>query len=207
MNPFDCRLAVLAAAVLVVAACATPPPLRLHTLVPADAAAVRAPAGPSVLLAPISVPPALDDPRWLVRMPDGSLSRLENDRWASPLPDELRAALLQVLASRHGVVEARSPGAPAPQWQARIDVTRFDTAADGDVVEEGVWALSPVAAASAPATQAAGALRCTFAWHENAGTGSPALAEAQRRAVAHLADAIGATVVAAARGQARDCPR
>ncbi|HUP08031.1 MAG TPA: PqiC family protein [Caldimonas sp.] len=206
MNPFDCRLAVLAAAVLVVAACATPPPLRLHTLVPADSA-MRAPAGPSVLLAPISVPPALNDPRWLVRMPDGSLSRLENDRWASPLPDELRAALLQVLASRHGVVEARSPGAPAPQWQARIDVTRFDTAADGDVVEEGVWALSPVAAASAPATPAAGSLRCTFAWHENAGTGSPALAEAHRRAVAHLADAIGAAVVAAVRGQAPDCPR
>jgi len=205
MNPSALRLAARAAAVLVLAGCAATPALHLHTLMPADAAPARASAGPSLLLAAIAVPAAVDEARWLVRMPDGSLSRLENERWASALPDELRAAVMQILASRHGIIDARSPGAPAPQWQARIDVTRFDTASDGDAVEEGVWALSPAAAASAPASRDGATLRCSFSWRENAGTGAAALAEAHRRAVARLGDALGAAVVAAARGQAPAC--
>jgi len=205
MTRFVSRLASRAA-VLMLVGCAATPPLHLHTLVPVDAGPARTAAGPSLLLASITVPVAVDEPRWLVRMPDGSLSRLENERWASPLPDELRAAVFQVLGARHGVIDARSPGAPAAQWQVRIDVTRFDTSSDGDVVEEGIWALSPVASASAPASRESGSVRCTFAWRENAGTGPAALADAHRRVVTRLGDALGASVVAAARGQPPACP-
>jgi uncharacterized lipoprotein YmbA len=206
MTSFVSRLATSTAVVLAIAGCAATPATHLHTLVPADTGPARMAAGPSLLLGAITVPVAVDEPRWLIRMPDGSLSRLENERWASSLPDELRAAVLQVLAARHGVVDARSPGAPAAQWRAQIDVTRFDTASDGDVVEEGVWALSAAAGGNGSVPRDNGALRCSFAWRENAGTGAAALAEAHRRAVARLGDALGAAVVAATRGQAPACP-
>ena len=206
MTSFVSRLAISTAVVLAIAGCAATPATHLHTLVPPDTGSARIAAGPSLLLGAITVPVAVDEPRWLIRLPDGSLSaRLENERWASSLPDELRAAVLQVLAGRR-VVDARSPGAPAAQWRAQIDVTRFDTAADGDVVEEGIWALSPAAVGSGSAAREGSALRCSFAWRENAGTGASALAQAHRRAVARLGDALGAAVVAAAHQQAPTCP-
>jgi uncharacterized lipoprotein YmbA len=192
----------LAAAALL-AGCAATPPVHLYTLLPSAPAAPRAAAGPSVLLDSVAVPPAVDPPQWLVRMPDGALVRLENERWAASLSDELRAALLDALVSRHGIVDARSPGAPAAQWRVRLEVTRFETASDGDTRLEGVWALSPVARASGGAAETA--MRCPFALRDNAGLGAPALAEAHRREVARLGDAIGTTVLARARGEPAAC--
>jgi uncharacterized lipoprotein YmbA len=191
-----------AAAALLLSACASTPPVHLHTLFPPEYAAPAA-AGTSVLLDPISVPAAVASPQWLVRMPDGNLVQLENERWASPLPDELRSALVEGLR-RHGLIDARSPGAPSPGWHARVEVTRFDLSSDGDTRLEAVWAVTPMAAGSGTATPV-GDLRCNYLARENAGLGAPALADAQRRAAQRLADALAAAISARASGSPAQC--
>ena len=119
-----------------------PPPTRLHTLMPAEptprepAAAGRGPL--FVSLEPIRLPAQVDQPQWLVRLPDESLASLEQERWASPLRDELRQALLEQLAARFGVVEGRSaaPQAAAPVRVA-LELRRFDSVPGREARIEG----------------------------------------------------------------------
>jgi uncharacterized lipoprotein YmbA len=196
-------LALAAAwAALLLAACGSTPPVHLHTLLPPDYAAPVA-AGTSVLFEPVAVPATVGQPQWLVRMPDGNLVQLENERWASPLPDELRAALVEGLR-RHGLIDARSPGAPAADWRARVEVTRFDLSSDGETRLEAVWAVTPLTPGSGTAPPVPD-LRCNYYARENAGLGAPAMADAQRRAAQRLADALATAIAARARGQPAMC--
>jgi uncharacterized lipoprotein YmbA len=115
MTPRSRPLASLVlTALLVLGACSTaPPPIRLHTLMPAEptprdpAISGRPPV--FVSLDPIRLPAQVDQPQWLVRLPDESLASLEQERWASPLADELRQALLEQLAARFGVSKGEVP--------------------------------------------------------------------------------------------------
>ena len=96
--------ALALALALALGACSTPPALRLHTLMPDPAPPAEAPGPPlAIQLGPVAVPAQVDQPQWLVRLPDGTLALLDNERWASPLRDELRAALRETLARRWGV--------------------------------------------------------------------------------------------------------
>jgi uncharacterized lipoprotein YmbA len=194
--------AVTLAALLALGACSTsPPPTRLHTLMPAEptprdmAAAARGPV--FVLLEPIRLPAQVDQPQWLVRLPDESLASLEQERWASPLGDELRQALLEQLAARFGVVEGRSaapPRATAP-LRVALELRRFDSLPGREARIEGAWTVAGAAA-----------LRCSFFIREPAPGGTAELAAAHRRAVAQLAGAIGASLVAMPPAAAPACP-
>lgn len=191
-----------AAVLLALAACsASAPPVRLHTLMPAelaprDPAASRAPI--AIALEPIRVPTQVDQPQWLVRLPDDSLAALEQERWASPLPDELRQALLEELAARYGAVEARGAGAGStPVLRVGVDLRRFDSIPGREARIEAVWTIASASAATP--------LRCEALLSEAAPAGMPALAAAHRRAVVRLADAIGASLVSM-RGSAAACP-
>ena len=141
--------AVALAALLALGACSTsaPPPIRLHTLMPAEPTP-REPAvagrGPLfVSLEPIRLPAQVDQPQWLVRLPDDSLASLEQERWASPLRDELRQALLEQLAARFGVVEGRSsaPRAAAP-LRVALELRRFDSVPGREARIESTWTVS-----------------------------------------------------------------
>lgn len=188
------RRALLAASLAaLLAGCASGPPVRLYTLVSAADAAEPAPAAAALASAPplpvnlrvASVPLQVDQPQWLVRLPDDTLQLLEQERWAAPLRDELRAALLQVLAARFGVVDAREAGAARDAaWRVRIDVTRFESLPGREARLEVGWVLQ------APGVDTP-RLTCRAAIREPVGAGAPALAEGHRRAAAVLADAIG----------------
>jgi len=195
--------AVTLAALLALGACSlsAPPPIRLHTLMPAEptprepAVAGRVPL--YVSLEPIRLPAQVDQPQWLVRLPDESLASLEQERWASPLGDELRQALLEQLAARFGVVEGRSsaPGAVAP-LRVALELRRFDSIPGREARIESIWTVAGPAAA----------LRCTLLVREAAPGGTTELAAAHRRAVARLAGAIGASLVAVPPAAAPACP-
>ncbi len=194
--------AVALAALLALAACSTsPPPTRLHTLMPAEptprdpAVAGRGPL--FVSLAPIRLPAQVDQPQWLVRLPDESLASLEQERWASPLGDELRQALLEQLSARFGVAEGRSdaPQAAAPPRLA-LELRRFDSLPGREARIEAAWTVS-----GGPA-----ALRCSLLIREAAPGALAELAAAHRRAVARLATAIGASLVAVPPAPAPACP-
>ncbi|MCE9661653.1 MAG: PqiC family protein [Burkholderiales bacterium] len=190
--------AVALAALLALAACSTsPPPTRLHTLMPAEPTprdpAVRA-APLFVVLEPIRLPAQVDQPQWLVRLPDESLASLEQERWASPLRDELRQALLEQLGARFGIVEGRGA---TPPLRVALELRRFDSVPGREARIEAAWSVVP---ANAGAT-----LRCTLLVREGASGGMPELAAAHRRAAVRLAAAIGASVVALQAGSPA-CP-
>src|SRR6187551_2649502 len=98
-------------ALLTLAACGTPPPTHFHSLMPSEVAArSAAPAASGVVfrLEPIRLPAQVDQPQWLVQLGDESMAVLEQERWASPLRDELEQALLEELIVGQGAIDART---------------------------------------------------------------------------------------------------
>lgn len=178
------------AAALLLLACSTPPTVRWHSLLPAPADPAGAPALPalSITLAPVRVPVQVDQPQWLLRRPDQSLLLLENERWASPLHDELRAALRDRLAHQWAVQDA-----PAAALRVEVEVLRFESVPGQAAWLEAHWTLTPLrtgsAALAAAPPQAARSCRATL--REAVADGSLALAEGHRRAVQRLADLLG----------------
>ena len=191
---------VLGLALLVLAACAAAPVLRFHSLLPVDVPAALPNPGPPLRLvvAPVRLPSAIDQPQWLVRRADNSLQLLEQDRWASPLADEVRAALREGLFARWAVVDGNlaplAPGAAAaapladgaaPPWRLVLEVLRLEAWPGRETLLEAQWSLLPP-------QRTTGTAQCRFRLREPvAGDDSQALAEAHRRAVARLADDIG----------------
>jgi hypothetical protein len=202
------RLALISAAVLfaLVACSSTTPSVHLHSLMPATlsardegASATRVPI--AVVLAPIGLPAQVDQPQWLVRLPDGSLAALEQERWAAPLRDEFRQALLEELIVHSSVVEARQPlPGSTPPTRISVDVRRFDSIPGREARIEGSWSLT----AGSPGSQPR---HCEWLIRETAEAGMPALAAAHRRAVVRLADGIGDSLEALQRGGGLACPR
>ena len=184
--------ACLATTAMLMTACGTPPPTHWHSLLPAEPpAALRAPgtyAGQPlpIVLAPIGLPAQVDQPQLLLRLPDGSLTSLEQERWASPLRDELRAALLERLANRYDVVESRgeAPGSDAP-LRVAVTLTRFDSVLGREALIEGSW-LASKAVAGTPRWA------CRWIVREPVlSGGAAALALAHQKIWARLADALG----------------
>ena len=202
-------LASLSVAVLAtLAACASAPPVRFHSLLPIDS--VSSPAAPaagfSVSLAPVAVPPQVDQPQWLVRSADGTLSLLEQERWAAPLRSELRSALLDRWVTRWAALEVPPPQPPSAisastlsAWRVVIDVTRFESFPGREVRLESRWS------ALSASGQTVFAMNCRSVIHENIGDGMLALAAGHRRAAARLADEVAQQLLALQRGEAAQC--
>jgi uncharacterized lipoprotein YmbA len=181
-------------------ACSSVPPPRYHSLMPAPASTVRAPAPAGSLaweVLPVAVPAGVDQPQWVVRTVDGSLAVLEQERWIAPLGEEIRAAVADRLTQDVGApaVSAES----RKRWRIRIDVHRFDSAPGREARLEATWTLSSD-------VDAAAALRCRgeFAQALTAG-GYLALAKGHQQAVTTLADAIGNELKALNAGQTASC--
>ena len=185
-------------ALLALAACsASAPPVRFYSLMPAEPAARDASRSPiAIALEPIRVPAQVDQPQWLVRLPDDSLAVLEQERWASPLGDELRQALLEELAARYGAIEGR-PAAGTQVLRIGVELRRFDSIPGHEARVEATWTVA--VSGSAPL------LRCEALLREPAAGGMPALAASHRRAVVQLADAIGDSLLSI-RTSSAACP-
>ena len=218
-RPFDSRsarrglrLALSATLLAAVAACSTTTPVvHLHSLMPGDAASADAArARPSsvaplaVVLDPVRMPSQVDQPQWLVQLPDGSLASLEQERWASPLRDEMRQAVLETLIVRHGAVELRHvAGAAARALRVDIDVRHFDSLPGREARMEGSWTIAPVSPSAMPSTTVA---HCEWLIREPSAGSLAALAEAHRRAVSRLSDGVGTAMAAMRRGEPPKCP-
>lgn len=209
IRSFQRRLGTGASALLLtaLAACASAPEVRFHSLLASERAAPQ-PAGPTaprVVVAPVAVPPALDQPQWLVRRPDDSLQRLEQDRWASPLADELRAAVRDALVGRWGVNDAYTaalPVAPAgvpSAWRIQVELLRLDARPGRDTLLEARWTVLP------PQRDAVAASCRSLSRETVSADGILPLVAAHRAAVARLADDIGRQLKAMAAGAGPTC--
>ena len=195
------RRAGLALGVLALAACGTPPPTHFHSLMPTEIAArsaAPAAAGIVVRLDPIRVPAQVDQAQWLVQLGDDSMAVLEQERWASPLRDELQQALLEELIVGQGAIDARTLPAPGAVVRVAIDVRRFDSLPGREARIQGSWTIT--------GSDARRASRCEWLIREPAPGSFPALAAAHRRAVVRLGAAIGQSLARLQRGEAAACP-
>jgi hypothetical protein len=113
---------------------------------------------------------------------------LEQERWASPLRDEFRYALLDILTHRYGAIDVRAVAGGTAPWRIHVAITRFESQL-GEAWLESTWSLGQRNAETP-------ALRCQSSFRESAGGGTAALAQAQRRTVARLGDAIGDQMLA-----------
>lgn len=188
------------AALVVLSGCASTPAPRYHSLLATGTTPARETGLPPlpIDLAPVGVPAAVDQPQWVVRLPDDTLRILEQEQWVSPLRAELRAALFERLAQRFAAVDART----APSAQAvrvKVDVQRFESIAGREVWLDSVWSAQADVGKAQP-------LVCHSSVHESAPGDLTALAAAHRRAVARLADQIGTQLLALANGAGARCP-
>jgi hypothetical protein len=190
--------------VLALAACSTPPVTRFYSLMPDEvaprAAASRPAVGAVMLLEPVRLPVQVDQPQWVVRLPDDSVAVLEQERWTTALRDEFQAALLEELIVGHGMIDARTQPSPgAAPWRVAVDVRRFDSLPGREARIEGSWTIQGSGGRGATS-------RCEWLLREPAPGPLAALAPAHRRAVARLADAIAQAVGRAAPGEPAACP-
>jgi uncharacterized lipoprotein YmbA len=164
------------------------------------AAASRPAAGVVVLLEPVRMPVQVDQPQWVVRLPDETVAVLEQERWTTALRDEFQAALLEELIAGHGAIDARTIPAPAtPAWRIAVDVRRFDSLPGREAKIEGSWTIQGGGGRGSTS-------RCEWLLREPAPGPLATLAAAHRRAIARLADALAQAVAGAARGQPAACP-
>ena len=94
-------------------------------------------------VAPVQVPERLNRQNIVVTNKDGSLKRLERDKWSAPLPDEMRDVLSQELQSFLGALDIYQWGAPdvTPVYRITTQVVHMDAELDKRASAELCWAV------------------------------------------------------------------
>jgi len=185
----DMVVSVVAAAAV---ACATATS-RFYTL---DSTAVSdgATAGPhAIAVGPVSLPPAVDRPQFVVQVAPNRVEVDEFNRWAAPLDD----GVARVVAGDLGILLGTSEVAVAPvtgfvpAYRVTIDVQRFESTPGQGVVVEALWAVR----ASSGGALSSGR---TVARETAEGKGFDAIAAAHSRALAKVSTDIAAAIRAQA---------
>lgn len=190
----------LAACGIALAGCSSTPAPRFHSLLSTTSAPARDTSLPPlpIDLGTVTVPAAVDQSQWVVRMPDDSLRVLEQEQWVAPLRDELRAALFERLSQRFGAVDVRNAPA-ANSVRVKVDVQRFESVAGKEVWLDSVWTAQSDVVKAAP-------LVCRSNIREPVVGDLLGVAAAHRKAVTRLADEIGNQLLAIYNGAGARCP-
>ena len=138
----------------------------------------------------VHTPPALDRTELMVRTGPGEVTLLENERWASPVTDELKDATRLELQRRLG----RASGLPPAftKLTLDIDVQRFESELGRHALLAGSWSatLSATSQPSVPARTAT----CTFHADQKINAGYAGIVEGYQREIAALAEVIVAAL-------------
>lgn len=137
------RLA-LAAALLALSGCMATQPTAFYTLssLPreADVAALRAPSGPTVGVAPISLPDYLNRPQIVTRTGQNQMSITDFNSWVEPMDSMMPRVLaenLSVLLGTDNVLLLPQRRPASLDYRVDIEVARFE--ADGEAVLDAQW--------------------------------------------------------------------
>ena len=169
----------------------TSAPVRYYTLTPPPAKAL--PASQAALAIDVRVvrtPPQLNRSELVVRTGPTEVTILENERWASPVNDEIKDALRLELQRRLGQVTGSHP--LFAKVTVDVDVQHLDAELGQYALLEASWSATLSAAgarsAGAPATS------CTFKADEKIHAGYAGMVEGYQIEIAALADAIAAVL-------------
>ena len=208
MTPFLTGATAAAAALLVLAGCASKPDsyYTLSSPVPAAEAApstLGSAAPVYIELAPVAVPERLARPQMVVGKANGGVQVdvLEQHRWAASFENELRDALASGIAARLGALDVTKGGRQTsqPVWRIAVQVRQFD-AIDGGRVDAGFsWTLRR--------SDETRTLVCQLDMGEPVASGIDAVAQGAQRVTGTAAAAIARSVNAArANPAATACP-
>jgi uncharacterized protein len=193
VNGFYLRLAV-ACLVSVCVGCSSAP-VRYYTLTPMPdktlpASAATLPIDVRVL----HIPSQLNRVELMVRTGPADVTLLDNERWASPVKDEIKQALWLELQHRAG---RRAELPPAlTRLTLDIDVQRLEAELGQHALLEASW--SATLPATGPSLAGARAISCTFRADEKIDAGYAGMVEAYQREISALADAIVAVLTSPA---------
>ena len=194
MNPCYTRLA-LACLVSVGAAC-TSAPIRYYTLTPPPDRRPRAEEATIAFdVRVVHIPPQLDRLELMVRTGPAETTLLENERWASPMKDEIKDAVRLELQRRLDTITGLPPS--FTKLTLDIDVQRFEAELGRHALLEASWS-----ARLSGTGRPSGGTRittCAFRIDEEIRTGYAGMVEGYQREVAALADAIVAGLTSSAR--------
>ncbi|MCA6970496.1 PqiC family protein [Pectobacterium carotovorum] len=193
--------AFLSLTVLALLSACSSPPVRYHTLLtPASPAATlsfmantthAAPFFIDVL--PVGIPAQLDTSQLVIRQGDSGAVVLDNERWLSPLSEEIRTALSADLTQRLNTqdVSGLVRSADTPVVRIHLQVRRFDSWPGQSVALDADWSLSAVGAVGEEDGRAR--LICRSQFTEQTANSDTAMLRAQQQIIARLAEQIAAT--------------
>jgi uncharacterized protein len=180
----------------------TSAPVHYYTLAPPpdkNLPAAQTPIAIDVRIA--HIPPQLNRSELMVRTGPTEVTLLDNERWTSPLRDEIKDALRLELQSRLGRMTGPRPA--FTRLTLEIDVRQLEAELGRYARLEAFWS----ATLSATDQRSAGArtTTCTFQADEKILTGYAGMVEGYQREIAALADAIAAVLTSRASGS--DCQK
>lgn len=143
----------------------------------------------SVLVGPVSVPPAVDRPQFVVQAAPNRVDIDEFNRWAAPLNDGIARAVagdLAVLLGTENVAVAPLANF-TPAYRVTINVQRFESVPGETVLVDAVWAVSKAAGGKPSSGR-------TVAHEAVQGKGFDALAAAHSHALAKVSGDIATAI-------------
>jgi uncharacterized protein len=202
VNGFYLRFA--AACLVSVGAGCTSAPVRYYTLTPAPDKALPA----SDVTLPVDVrvvhtPPQLNRAELMVRTGPTELTLLENERWASPVNDEIKGALQLELQRRQGRMTGLGPA--FAKLAIDIDVQHLEAEFGRYALIEASW--SATLSAGDPRSTGTRVTTCTFGDHEKIRAGYAGMVEGYQREIAALAEAIVAVLTRSESGIDAPCQK
>lgn len=190
------------ACVTILGACASAP-THFYTLQQSTAAHGDSPAAPAsfqIEVLPVVVPAQVDQAEMLVRQSDQRVAVLDSERWAAPLPAELRGAfaadLVTALGTRDVYGLPRSPAVPV--YRIQIDVRLFDSWPGRHAQIQADWSVRGNAEGSL--------VTCTSSVSEDVDASYDALVQGHQRAIARIAADIATTIRGIVTGNGPTCP-
>ena len=184
-----------------VSAGCTSAPVRYYTLTPPLDRTAPAPETIPIDVRVVHIPPQLNRSELMVRTGPTEVTLLENEKWASPVNDEIKDAVRLELQRRLGRMTGLRP-APT-KLTLDIDVQHLEAELGQYAVLEASWSAT-LSATGQPSTGAR-ATTCTFQADEKIHTGYIGIVEGYQREIAALADAIVAALASPASGMDAPC--
>jgi len=202
VNGFSLRFAV-AWLVSVGVAC-TSAPVRYYTLTPPPDKIL--PASETTLAIDVRVvhtPPQVNRAELMVRTGPTEVTLLENERWASPVNEEIKDAVRLELQRRLGRMTGLQRA--FTKLTLDIDVQHLEAELGRYALLEASW--SATLSATGQRSNRAGATTCTFQADEKIHSGYAGIVEGYQREIAALADAVVAVLTSPASDIDASCQR
>jgi len=168
-------------------------PSKFYSLASTATADGTPPTSAAVMVGPVTIPAAVDQPEFVVQVAPNRVQVDEFNRWVSPLGDSIARAVAGDLVVLLGTPEVANSQLAnfVPDYRVTIDVQRFESIQGQAAVVEAVWTVRKSAGGEVRSGR-------TVAREAVQGQGFDALAAAHSQAIAKMSGDIAAAIRAEA---------